>query len=118
MENFKKQVGENIKYYRKNIQMTLKELSKRVGIAEGTMQKYEAGNITRVDIEMISKIADALNVKPEQLTGWTKEKSPVIHSSSPEEINKALDFYEKYQNAIPEIQQAVEGLLKPNQHKP
>lgn len=118
MDNFKVQVGNNIKHFRKANHMTLKELAKHVGIAEGTMQKYEAGNITRVDIEMISKIANALNIPPEQLTGWTDDSSTSNTSAMSEETEKALAFYEQYKNAIPQIQTAIESLLKSSQSDP
>lgn len=67
-------VGNNIKKYRKENDMTIKVLAERVGITEPTMQKYEAGNIKKIDIEMLKKIADALNVLPENLTEWDSEE--------------------------------------------
>lgn len=36
------------------------------------MQKYEAGNIKKIDVEMLKKISDALEVLPENLTEWDK----------------------------------------------
>ena len=50
--------------------MTLKELADKVGLTEATIQKYEAGNIKKIDIEMLKKLADALDVIPESLTEW------------------------------------------------
>jgi hypothetical protein len=38
------------------------------------MQKYEAGNIGRVDIEMLKSIADAIGCTPNDLTGWQADK--------------------------------------------
>lgn len=34
---------------------------------------------------------------------------------SPDEIEKAMKLYEQYRNAIPQVQSAVEALLKPSQ---
>lgn len=65
-------VANNIKKYRKEKDMTIKDVANRVGITEATMQKYEAGNIKKIDIEMLKKIADALDVRPENLTEWNK----------------------------------------------
>lgn len=45
MSNFTFEIGENIKFYRKQRNMTLKELGCKVGITESTMQKYETGQI-------------------------------------------------------------------------
>lgn len=63
-------VGNNIKKYRKLQKMTLKELAERVGLTEATVQKYEAGNIRKIDVEMLKKLSDALLTEPENLTEW------------------------------------------------
>lgn len=67
-------VGNNIKKYRKEKDMTLKELAEKVELTEATIQKYEAGNIKKIDVEMLKKISDALEVLPENLTEWDKEE--------------------------------------------
>lgn len=54
--------------------MTLKDLADRIGVTEATAQKYESGNIKKVDVEMLKKLADALDVLPENLTEWDKEE--------------------------------------------
>lgn len=54
--------------------MTLKDLADRIGVTEATAQKYESGNIKKVDVEMLKKLADALGVLPENLTEWYKEE--------------------------------------------
>lgn len=71
---FCERVGNNIKKYRKEKEMTIKDLADHVGITEATMQKYEAGNIKKIDIEMLKKIADSLEVLPENLTEWDKNE--------------------------------------------
>jgi len=67
-------VGNNIKKYRKEKDLTLKEIADRVGLTEATVQKYEAGNIKKIDVEMLKKLSDALGVLPENLTEWEKEE--------------------------------------------
>lgn len=52
---------------------TLKQLGDIVGLSEATIQKYEAGNIKKIDVEMLKKISDALKVLPENLTEWDKD---------------------------------------------
>jgi len=54
--------------------LTLKELADRIGVTEATAQKYESGNIKKVDVEMLKKLSDALGVLPENLTEWDKEE--------------------------------------------
>lgn len=48
-------VGNNIKKYRKEKDITLKELADKIGLTEATVQKYEAGNIKKIDVEMLKK---------------------------------------------------------------
>lgn len=70
MGQFGERVGRNINKYRKQKELTLKGLAEKIGITEATVQKYEAGNIKKIDVEMLKKIADALEVEPENLTEW------------------------------------------------
>lgn len=67
---FRMRVGGNIKKYRKLQGMTLKELAEKLDLTEATIQKYEAGNIKTIDVYLLGKIADALDVLPENLTEW------------------------------------------------
>lgn len=67
-------VGNNIKKYRKERGLTLKELAEKIDLTEATVQKYEAGNIKKIDVEMLKKISDALEVLPENLTEWDKKE--------------------------------------------
>lgn len=67
-------VGNNIKKYRKEKDLTLKDLADRIGVTEATAQKYESGNIKTISAEMLKKISDALGVLPENITEWDKEE--------------------------------------------
>lgn len=71
---FSTKIGNNIKKYRKEKDLTLKELADKIGLTEATVQKYESGNIKKVDVEMLKKLSDALSVLPENLTEWGKEE--------------------------------------------
>lgn len=77
MSSFTFKIGENINFYRKQRNMTLKELGCKVGITESTMQKYETGQIKRIDVETIQKISSALGVSPELIVKWGEEKGEV-----------------------------------------
>lgn len=75
--NYRERVGRNIKYYRTENNLTLKEVATRMGMTESAIQKYEAGSVKRVDIEKIEEIAKAIGTTAENLTGWlsTEEKA-------------------------------------------
>jgi len=71
---YKQKVGLNIRKYRLESEQTLRQIADKVGVTEATMQKYEAGNIGRVDVEMIKSIADAIGCTPNDLTEWKSSK--------------------------------------------
>lgn len=59
-------VGEIIRRERKTKKMTMKELGKRVGASESTIQHYEAG-IRGMTIDMFFDVCDVLNVDPNEI---------------------------------------------------
>jgi transcriptional regulator with XRE-family HTH domain len=95
--NYKERVGLNINYYRKLSGLTLKQVADKVGITEATMEKYEAGQIKRVDIEMIENIASAIDTTAANLTGWlSKEEEELAHNARIQSRNdKWKSVYER-----------------------
>ena len=91
--NYKLKVGNNINHYRKMAGLTLKQVADRVGITEATMQKYEKGLIKRVDIEMLDKIATAINTSVDRLTGWLtdEEKQKELKERQGDKWNSVYD---------------------------
>lgn len=106
-DDFCLKMGNNIKKFRKEQQMTLKELANKVGLTEATIQKYEAGNIKRVDIVMLAKIADALNVPPEEIPGWKTNKRLEPNQGQQEAI-----LIKKYSQLTNENKQTVHSLIE------
>ena len=95
--NFKTRVGENIRYYRKAKDMTMKEVATLCNVTEATMQKYETGQIKKFDIEMLLNIAKAIDATPEQLTGWLseEEKEKAHEKRITDRENKWITLYKK-----------------------
>ena len=109
-------VGERIKEKRIELGWSQQELAKRAGYSDKTaISKIEhAGN--DITLKQIKRIAKSMNVDPAELMGWDE---PVIleidkRRGDREEalIEYAKVFYEHYKNASPEIQKAVDLLLK------
>ena len=94
MSQFSMRVGGNIKKYRLKKGMTLKQLADVIGLSEATVQKYEAGNIKTVGIELINKIAEALDVSPENITEWESEAYEKYHSEM--SAKKDANLLKKY----------------------
>lgn len=70
-----KQVGRNIRRYRKDLHMTLNELADLLGVSQQQIQKYETGE-SRVSASMILAISEILNIGIEDLfVGTGKQKN-------------------------------------------
>lgn len=110
---------ENIRELRKLNHWTQEELAVRMGYTDRSMiAKIESG---KVDISQskIMEFARIFNVEPGDLMGW--EDSEVYITTLQEErdsIAKAKELYKMYENVSPEVQQAVELMLKSAQPKP
>lgn len=85
-----RQIGMRIKKVRKEQGMTLLELARKVGLTEGTVQRYEAGNINNVAISTLEIFADALNTTPAYLMGW-ETKDETLSKKDEREIESDLE---------------------------
>ena len=108
--SFKERVGNNIKKYRKEANMTLKELADKIDLTEATVQKYEAGNIKNIDVEMLKKIADALGVRPEQITEWESKEQYLEYRES-KNATATAKLIKKYNQLTKGHQKAVLALI-------
>lgn len=90
--------------------MTLKELADKIDLTEATVQKYEAGNIKSIDIEMLKKLSDALDVLPENLTEWGEgEYEKYREGKQGTEEGKVIKMYSQL---TPGHKKAVRTLMK------
>lgn len=142
VSNSKERLFELMNVY--NLNQT--EFCKKTGIQKSALSNYLNGDrVPRQD--QLSLIADAFNVDPAWLMGYdvpmyfrplmkAYERGNLVNSItdneidilkklraleaaySPEQIERGLEFISLYQNAIPEIRAAVDGLLKPQRHDP
>lgn len=90
-QEINKQIGAKIKQARKDHDMTLLELAGKVGLSEGTVQRYESGNINNVSIGIIQKFAAALKVDPSFFMGWATTESEIKPSNIQDELAKFID---------------------------
>ena len=68
-------IGKNIRYFRKLKGLTLLELANQLGLSEGTVQRYESGNITNVSISIAVEF-------PQVLMGW----EPITYTANPQTL--------------------------------
>ena len=69
-----KQVGQRIKERRNEINISMPELGRRVGVNKSTIQRYETDGVDPKRTMIINGLADALLTTPEWLTGLSDEK--------------------------------------------
>jgi len=90
-----KQVGERVKERRTELNLTMPELGRRVGVNKSTIQRYEADGVDQKRTMIINGLADALLTTPEWLTGLSGEKEydarTLCQKDIEEHIKKYLD---------------------------
>ena len=72
--------SERMKYARESKKITLKELGKKIGKTEATVQRYESGEIKNLKNDTVEAIADALQVSPAYLMGW--DDTPILSENT------------------------------------
>ena len=113
-------VGERIKQRRLELGLSQDELAKKVGYkSRSSVNKIELSR--DLPLKKVELMAKALDTTPGYLMGWSG-KTPIhievenMKSQGDRErarfIEYAKTFYEHYQNASPEVQKAVDLLLK------
>ena len=70
--------------------LTVKELSKKTGIAKGTLNCYLSTRASMPPADIAAKIAKALNVTVEYLVTGQEDKSQEIYSQNTRSIIKIL----------------------------
>ena len=119
-------IGDRIRTIRTEKELSQTDLAKLAGYYDKTViSKFEhAGN--DISMKQVRRIAKALNVSPSFLMGWGHaisghDEGEIITMSSlqgiSEEEQKARELFELYEQASPEVQQAVELILRSSQSK-
>ena len=67
-------IGGRIREIRKEKDMTLEEVAKRIGVAKSTIQRYEAGLISSPKQPVLAAMAKAFNISEEWLCGMSNRK--------------------------------------------
>ena len=83
-----------IKELRQARQMTLLEVSKKLGVSESTVQRYESGAIANLKYETIISLSNLFGVDPCYLMGWDEPAPEPSESISLEDDERQLvEFY-------------------------
>lgn len=68
-------VQEIIKQRRIKLDLTLKDVAKALNVSEGTVSRYESGEIQNMGVDKIAALAKVLQCNPGYLMGWTDDPS-------------------------------------------
>lgn len=71
-------IPESIKKRRKELDFTLLDIAKKIGVSEATVQRYESGQIKNLRQDKIVRLSAALQITPAQLLGWEVDEPPYI----------------------------------------
>lgn len=134
-------IADRIRIRREQLNLTQEELAVKCGYAgKSSISKIEKSG-DDITLKKIQRVASVLGVSHRYLMGWedddllnVSDRSDFLNSFTHEEenilrkirelekyysipeIERALDFIALYQKAIPEIQMAIDGLLKSQKH--
>lgn len=65
------EIGERIRWLRKQRNMTIETLARKVGVTRQTISRYETGAIEDIPKSKLESVASALDVSCDYLRGWT-----------------------------------------------
>jgi repressor LexA len=82
-------IGERIKERRKQLGLTVDELSERLNKNRATIYRYESNDIEKLPTTVLEPLAKALEVTPAYLMGW-EENAEVTSNSDLCKSHKAL----------------------------
>lgn len=67
-----------IKKRRLELELTLKDVAKALGVSEATVSRYESGEIQNMGIDKIESLSSVLRCSPGYLMGWSRETTAAI----------------------------------------
>ena len=68
-------IKDKIKMLRREKNMTLEDVGKRINTTKQTIQRYESGEISTIPYDKIESLAKCFNVTPGYLMGWEEDFS-------------------------------------------
>lgn len=95
-------IGKVIKDRRKELGLTMLEVAKYVGVAEGTVSRWESGEIGNMRRDRIYKLAQVLQLNPAEIMGFTEQElrsfeegDLLAYASTDPDAIELLELYRK-----------------------
>ena len=86
--------GERIKRLRKGLGLSADELGEMIGKDRSTIYRYERGDIESATIDVIPRLAEALQTTPQYILGW--DKKPAFYWVDPAHLMKLSELAEQW----------------------
>ena len=77
-----KEMGKRIKQKREDLNMTMEELGKKLGVTKSTISKYERGEVKQIKRSHLDDLAKILHCSPEWLMGFDNAKDVTVRYSA------------------------------------
>lgn len=92
-------VGERIKKRRKELNLSVDEIAKKLNKNRATIYRYENNDIENMPITVLNRLSKILETSPMVLMGWiespVQEKYNQLSSEQKKNIDSLLDEYVK-----------------------
>ena len=95
-----KQVGERVKERRTELNLSMGDLGKRLGVNKSTIQRYESKGVDPEIRYLVISLADALLTTPEWLTGLSEEKEYDGYTKSKMKLAEQLESFLKEMDSV------------------
>lgn len=86
--------GKRIKDRRNELRMSVDELAEKLNKNRATIYRYEKGEIENLPLEMLERLAEALDTTPQYLIGW-ENKLTGMHMKDGDKESIYFAFNEK-----------------------
>lgn len=85
--------NELIKFRRKELKLTMKEVADAVGVSEATVSRWESGNIANMGRDKIALLSKTLKISPGLIAGY--EESDIEQLSDDELDRQILEVFNR-----------------------
>lgn len=82
-----------IKKRRLDLDLTMKDVAKALGVSEATVSRYESGDIQNMGIDKIEALASVLRCSPGYLMGWEDSPDPLSGSDLSYDESNLLSMF-------------------------
>jgi transcriptional regulator with XRE-family HTH domain len=75
------EIGALLREKRKQKGLTMKKLADIVEVSEGTISRWESGDIKNIKRSKIEKLSDVLEISPYTIMGWKKDDTVTVNDT-------------------------------------